>query len=100
MARLSHLPQAVASVLMSLQDDSSLSLSGRGLLDTTRLAGSDPKLWAGILTDNADHVSAELRRMTRSFADLANAIENRDSRAVARMISAGRKKRAVLLRSR
>ena len=55
-ALISHLPQVMASLLASRLQDTPLhhlSLSGQGLRDTTRIAGSDPGLWVQILSANA-----------------------------------------------
>ena len=59
MARISHLPHLLA-VLMAgrLADAPSdhLALSGQGVRDVTRVAGSDPLLWQQIVTGNAEAV--------------------------------------------
>ena len=43
-------------------------LSGQGLRDVTRLAGSDPDLWTEILTSNAEPVSAALDGLIERLA--------------------------------
>lgn len=85
-AYLSHLPQVVASALMvaigeELRDDG-LSLAGRGLVDTTRLASSPPSVWAGICSSNADEIAAAidgliglLDRIRGGLADRATVTE-------------------------
>ena len=72
MAKLSHLPQVVASALAvqatdGLLDDD-LELAGSGLRDTTRLADSDAGLWASILEGNRDPVADSLDRWLRKLA--------------------------------
>ena len=56
LAWTSHLPQAVSTALaLSLdQRGSPRAELGPGGRDVTRLAGSDPAMWADILIDNAD----------------------------------------------
>ena len=70
LAFLSHLPQLTASALMQVVGDAvgadGLSLAGRGLVDTTRLASSPPDIWKDIAATNAD----ELRRALNTFIDL------------------------------
>jgi prephenate dehydrogenase len=60
LAFLSHLPQLTASALMQIVGDAvghaGLALSGRGLLDTTRLASSPPEIWQDIAATNADEI--------------------------------------------
>jgi prephenate dehydrogenase len=96
-ALVSHLPQMVASLLASqlvAGQGSELELSGAGLRDTTRIADSDPALWAQILAGN----SAALRPLLISLQnDLSHAIEKLDDPAsMADLISNGRKGRAVI----
>ena len=80
-AEVSHWPHAVAFALSAsvgqgpLADDA-LRFHGAGLRDTTRVGGSPPELWAGILLDNRDAslaaaaaFRAELDRIERALAD-------------------------------
>jgi len=64
LAFLSHLPQLTASALMQVVGDAvgddGLSLAGRGLVDTTRLASSPPDIWKDITATNADEVGRAL----------------------------------------
>lgn len=62
-ALVSHVPQIAASLIAArLQGaaDPSVALAGQGLRDVTRIAGSDPSLWAQILAANAGPVAAVL----------------------------------------
>ena len=80
-AEVSHWPHAVAFALAAsvgqgpLADDAR-RWHGAGLRDTTRVGGSPPELWAGILLDNrgpaleaAAAFRAELERIERALAD-------------------------------
>ena len=96
-ALVSHLPQMVASLLASqlvAGQGSELELSGAGLRDTTRIADSDPALWAQILAGN----SAALRPLLISLQnDLSHAIANlEDPASMAQLISNGHRGRAVI----
>jgi prephenate dehydrogenase len=62
-ALTSHTPQVVSSLVAAGLDSlgtAEVRLSGQGLRDMTRLAGSDPDLWTEILTSNAVPVSAAI----------------------------------------
>lgn len=75
MALISHVPQLAASLVAArLRDapEAAVALAGQGLRDVTRIAGSDPMLWAQILTANAAPVVRELRAFR---ADLDKVIE-------------------------
>ena len=64
LAYLSHLPQLTASALMHVVGDAvgqgGLSLAGRGLADTTRLASSPDDIWKDIANTNADEIGRAL----------------------------------------
>lgn len=64
LAYISHLPQITVSALMHVvgatAGDEGLSLSGRGLQDTTRLASSPADIWKEVCATNADEIGAAL----------------------------------------
>jgi prephenate dehydrogenase len=64
LAFISHLPQLTVSALMHVVGDAAreegLSLSGRGLQDTTRLASSPSDIWKEVCATNADEIGSAL----------------------------------------
>lgn len=74
LAYLSHLPQLTASALMQVVGDEvgeeGLALSGRGLVDTTRLAGSPAGIWADIAATNVDEIGPALDALIALLQDL------------------------------
>ncbi|HVU17322.1 MAG TPA: prephenate dehydrogenase/arogenate dehydrogenase family protein [Candidatus Didemnitutus sp.] len=80
-AHISHLPQVVASTLcasLAKRDLRWRNFAGGGLRDTTRIAGSDPKLWKTILEQNRDEVLRSLREFQDELHGLERALANRD----------------------
>jgi prephenate dehydrogenase len=71
---LSHLPQLTASALMQVVGEAvggdGLSLAGRGLVDTTRLAASPPDIWRDIASTNADEIGPALDALIAVLQDL------------------------------
>jgi prephenate dehydrogenase len=65
MAWRSHLPQAVSTALALTLRQASVARSalGPGGRDMTRLAGGDPALWTGIMSDNAPAILEALAAM-------------------------------------
>ncbi|HEY4300304.1 MAG TPA: prephenate dehydrogenase/arogenate dehydrogenase family protein [Candidatus Didemnitutus sp.] len=80
-AHISHLPQVIASTLcasLARRDHGWRNFAGGGLRDTTRIAGSDPKLWKTILEQNRDEVLRALRAFQDELHGLERALANRD----------------------
>lgn len=63
-ALVSHVPQVISSLLAARlieASDATVGLTGQGLRDTTRIAGSQPELWIQILGANSEQVVAVLQ---------------------------------------
>ena len=96
LALTSHLPHVVAAMLAALVPEPYFRLSSAGLLDTTRIAASDPELWKQILVQNRANVLAALRSLERQLAALRSALEQGDELALQRLLAAGKKARDAL----
>ncbi len=74
MAFVSHLPQLTATALMDTVGaavaGAGLSVAGRGLVDTTRLASSPASVWRDICAANADAISGALDQLIDRLNDL------------------------------
>ena len=72
-AYVSHVPHLLASSLvesLSHQPEAWLKLSGKGLLDTTRIAQGDPELWSGIIKSNQACINQSLESWLHSIDQL------------------------------
>ena len=81
-ASVSHLPQIISSLLAAqLESKSSeyLALAGTGVLDTTRIAGSNPDLWREILNLNKEALMPLLKDFQK---DLSTLIDSYDVQSV------------------
>jgi prephenate dehydrogenase len=82
LAFLSHLPQLTASALMQVVGqavgEEGLSLAGRGLVDTTRLASSPSEIWKDIVTTNADRVGESLDTLIAILQELKRDLRSGD----------------------
>lgn len=76
-AVVSHLPQAVAVALMLEAADSAdaLDLAAGSFRDLTRVAASDPGMWATVLHANRAPLVAALRRLGARLDDLARVVD-------------------------
>ena len=92
-AHISHLPQVLASTLcaaLARREPGWRNFAGGGLRDTTRIAGSDPKLWRTILEQNRDEVLRALRAYQDELHGLERALANRDWFEVQALLERGR----------
>jgi prephenate dehydrogenase len=92
-AYISHLPQVLASTLCAClhrRDPRWRNFSGGGLRDTTRIAGSDPKLWKTILEQNRDEVLRAVRAYQEELHGLERALANRDWFEVSAILERGK----------
>lgn len=90
LGRSSHLPQLVASALASAlaRDGVTASDLGPGGRDMTRLAGSDPAMWADILADNHDEVDAALAQLMAVLTRFRRAVGDRDDATLRSLLDA------------
>lgn len=94
-ALVSHLPQAVASLLagqLISGEPSALELAGAGLRDTVRIAGSNAELWDEILGSNAEQVLPLLINLQNDLGALIASLQGAQS--VASFIEKGNAGRA------
>lgn len=78
-AAASHLPHAAACALIQVVAGvKAINYTSTGFLDTTRIASGDPKIWKGILLQNADMASSMLKKLENELAEMRKALENRD----------------------
>lgn len=102
-ATVSHLPQVLASALVvhaasEAEDRQALwALAAGGFRDATRVAGSDPELWMGVLRQNRAAVAAELERFAARLLAVRDALsQHRDEEVRALLTSAREVQRAQL----
>ncbi|HVS68838.1 MAG TPA: prephenate dehydrogenase, partial [Mycobacteriales bacterium] len=101
LARLSHAPQLVASALAAALvglDPDKVALAGSGLRDTTRIADSDPHLWAEIVAANPEGVRAALEAVLEPLGALRDrlAAGEEPAEAARALVERGRSGRQML----
>ena len=95
-AAISHLPHAVADALMDAVArfaPEALEFAARGFKDTTRIAASDPDMWADIFVANRAALAASLDAFRRALGELERAVaagSREEIRAVLARVKAAR----------
>ena len=83
-AAISHLPHAVAALLVKLAaKQNALPLASTGFGDTTRVASGDPTVWADIFTANREEVAELIGRMQVELGALGEIIAAGDHDRIA-----------------
>ncbi|MFC5678178.1 prephenate dehydrogenase [Aeromicrobium endophyticum] len=91
-ALVSHVPQVMSTLTAARLNDAEgndLALSGPGLRDTTRIAGSDGAMWLDILGTNARDVRAVLELVRDDLDRVIDAL-GEDEATLARVLESGR----------
>jgi prephenate dehydrogenase len=87
-ATTSHLPFALAALLVTTADDLArhdelvFALAASGFRDTSRLAASDTQMMSDVLLTNSRNVSSVLRDYGRHLSRLADVVEREDGSAL------------------
>jgi prephenate dehydrogenase len=105
LARTSHLPHMVASLLAASvgRPGGRADLGefcGRGFADTSRVAEGSPEVWLDIVRTNRSNLRNELRAFRGELDRLIAALERGDDAAILRLLERGRAARRRLLKGR
>jgi len=88
LALTSHLPHALANVLMlrvadaAEKEDAPLAFAGASLREMTRLAGANAAVWSDIFLGNADEIATALTGFRASLDELEQALQARDRNSI------------------
>jgi prephenate dehydrogenase len=96
-AKISHLPQIAASLVAKQLINTPaewMELAGQGLRDTTRIAGSDEKLWKEIIYSNRAEISELLISLQNDLTQMIAALD--DPSKIEALIAAGREGKSII----
>ena len=96
-AKISHLPQIAASLVAKQLTGTPaewMELSGQGLRDTTRIAGSDESLWKEIIFSNRTELQELLINLQNDLESMIASLD--DPEKIAQLIAAGRAGKATI----
>lgn len=92
-ARVSHLPHVLASLLMMLPKDADLDVSATGFRDATRLASGDPEMWRDILTTNRSAIVAAMDTLDEKMDQLRGLLGASDAEGIEAFLAAAKNRR-------
>lgn len=91
-ARTSHLPHLMAALVagrLTGAPGQHLALSGQGVRDVTRIAGSDPTLWQQIISANSAAVLSLLDEVQTRLGVLRSAVEAGERETLGELLAEG-----------
>ncbi len=91
LAVTSHLPQLIAAALAGILPPQWYELTASGFRDTTRLAASNPALWAGIFRANPEAVLHGLDRFLSQLQHFRDALASDDEAALLALLEQGKR---------
>ncbi len=103
-AFVSHLPHVCAYSLASAaasarsEGPDVFSISGGGLRDTTRIAMSEPEMWAGILIQNSGPVLEALEGFSREVDAIGGAVRSGNKKELVKLLKRGREAKSRFLK--
>lgn len=103
MATVSHLPHALANVLVAqaaralVEEDQSLPATGPSFRDATRVAGANPALWRDIFLSNREAIETEIESYMHELQKVLDRLRSGAPDALERWIEEARADRQRLL---
>ncbi|MFB3893555.1 MAG: prephenate dehydrogenase [Phycisphaerae bacterium] len=95
-AAVSHLPHALAGLLMLLPRDGDLKVAATGFRDMTRLASGDVEMWRDIILTNRRAILNAIDGFDESLVHLRDVIATGDGRGIENFLKAAKKRRGGL----
>lgn len=97
LANISHLPHLLAAALVAMQPQEALNLSGKGFLDTTRIAGGDGGLWRDILLDNRDNLAESVEQLKSQLDGVLAMLRDGKGEPLRHWLDAAAERRELLM---
>lgn len=99
-ARISHVPHVMAASLMNASHPDDLFYTGKGFVDTSRVASGPEEVWTDILLTNAQHVSRGIDKTIAELTKLKAAIQTGRRSRVMQLLNQAREKRAKMIQDK
>jgi len=90
---ISHLPHLVAFGLAGAVPLRDIALAAEGFKDTTRVASSDPELWADIFLTNRKEIAKACGIFEKYYGDILKAVAKGDYKKTVKLLRSAKSKR-------
>ena len=95
-SQISHLPHAVAALLVEIVSPRSLEFAASGFRDTTRIAQGDARLWTPIFLANRKFLIRDLKRFLAALRQLTRGLKKGSPKNVEQILARASIKRKQL----
>jgi len=92
-ARVSHLPHALAALMMTVAAKGDMPVAATGFRDATRLASGDPEVWRDIFVTNRKALLAAIDDFDEALMQLRDMLKLADAPGIEKFLSAAKKRR-------
>ena len=96
-AAISHVPHAAAVSLVNATPTEAFASSGRGFLDTSRVASGPANVWADIFMTNRQNVTAGIDRLICELSRLRDTVDRQNQVQLEKLLNRARQRRADLI---
>lgn len=96
--RVSHLPHITAAALVNASSSADLKFSGKGFMDTTRVASGPANVWTDILMTNPQTCVEGLDALIEQLKNFRKAVKAGDEGQVNKLLAAAGEKRAKMIK--
>ncbi|MFA5292640.1 MAG: prephenate dehydrogenase/arogenate dehydrogenase family protein [Phycisphaerae bacterium] len=97
LGNVSHLPHALAAALLNASDLKQLKFSGKGFIDTSRIASGPANIWADIFYTNSANICKGIDNVIKELGKLKKAAKLKNKSKIEKLLSLARDKRARLM---
>ena len=97
-ANVSHLPHMIAGALINANSNEDLKFSGKGFMDTSRIASGPANIWADVLLTNTKNISRGIDKVIAELTKLKKAIKGKNKAEIEKLLERARNKRATLIK--
>lgn len=98
LANISHLPHIMAAALINITKSEQLKLTGKGFIDTSRIASGPANIWADILLTNAENSSKGIDTIIAELRKIQKALKAGDQKQVEKLLETARNKRDTMIK--
>lgn len=96
LAHMSHLPHVIAYALAGSAPEQYLSFAPPSFREMTRIAGSDPAMWAGIFMSNKKSLSGSIDIFCAKLLKLRDLMQKEQTGRIIKILSESQKKRGKI----